>query len=92
MSEAQVQAGVSARPTRQIREFVIAGGYCIASAAAAPHACLELRWLRVKWLAALAELGITEEEAEAERQRLMHADDYLGIRSLAAAREGRTDD
>lgn len=45
-----------------VRRFVIDAGWLIRSAGAAPG-CLEQEALRAEWLAALAKLGLTEDEA-----------------------------
>lgn len=56
-----------------IRRFVIDAGWLIRSANAAPG-CLEQEALRAEWLAALAQLGLTEDDArEASRGLYLRA-------------------
>lgn len=49
-----------------VRCFVMDAGHMIISAAAMPNSPLEYRALRRSWLAAIAAMGMTEDEARAD--------------------------
>lgn len=68
-------------PPVTTRDFVILTALVMPSEAAAPSAALEWRALRAAWLSALAEAGISEEQA----RRLASNQRRLAIETLMTA-------
>lgn len=75
-------------PPLTARDFVVLSALVVPSEAAGVMASLEWRAVRAAWLAALAEIGMTEEQARrlASRQRDLALQTLLSVPALKEIR------